>query len=226
MSRPKLLVVEDKESMLRVLERILSPTYTVATASDGASALALLRREAFDLVLSDVRMPGADGFEVLRAVRQLAPGTTQVVLMTAFAEVPRAVQAIKEGAYDYLAKPFEPDDLLLIVSRALAAGRAAQAPGDAATGASCAPPTEAPATEATGSPHAGGAAAPEALLSRPFRQVVDQARDAASREYLSALLHQFGGNVTRAAEHAGMERESLHRLLKRYELKSDDFKRS
>jgi transcriptional regulator of acetoin/glycerol metabolism len=62
------------------------------------------------------------------------------------------------------------------------------------------------------------------LVKMPFREAVDIARDRASRDYLIALLREFGGNVTRAAERAGMERESLHRLLKRYGLKSDDFK--
>jgi DNA-binding NtrC family response regulator len=58
----------------------------------------------------------------------------------------------------------------------------------------------------------------------PYREAVDLARDRVSREYLAALLLEFEGNVTRAAERAGMERESLHRLLKRYGVRSDDFK--
>ncbi len=62
------------------------------------------------------------------------------------------------------------------------------------------------------------------MVKMPFREAVDLARDRASRDYLVALLREFAGNVTRAAERAGMERESLHRLLKRYGLQSDDFK--
>jgi transcriptional regulator of acetoin/glycerol metabolism len=58
----------------------------------------------------------------------------------------------------------------------------------------------------------------------PYRDALDLARDRFSREYLTALLRDFEGNVTRAAEHAGIERESLHRLLKRYSIRSDDFK--
>ncbi len=65
----------------------------------------------------------------------------------------------------------------------------------------------------------------EALAKLPYREAVDGARDAVSREYLSALMQEFGGNVTHAAERAGMERESLHRLLKRYGVRSEDFKR-
>ena len=76
--------------------------------------------------------------------------------------------------------------------------------------------------EVTGGP--GGALPPELLAKMQYRDAVDQARDRVSREYLSALLQEFEGNVTRAAERAGMERESLHRLLKRYGVRSDDFK--
>jgi two-component system response regulator AtoC len=73
---------------------------------------------------------------------------------------------------------------------------------------------------------AAPAAAPEpaALARLPYKDAVAGARDRVSREYLVALLAEFGGNVTRAAERAGMERESLHRLLKKYGLRSDDFK--
>jgi DNA-binding NtrC family response regulator len=72
----------------------------------------------------------------------------------------------------------------------------------------------------------GGTLPPESLAKMPYREAVDSARDAVSREYLVALMQEFGGNVTHAAERAGMERESLHRLLKRYGVRSDDFKRS
>ena len=62
------------------------------------------------------------------------------------------------------------------------------------------------------------------LVKMPYREAVDLSRERVSRAYLAALLSEFGGNVTRAAERAGMERESLHRLLKRYGVRSDDFK--
>jgi DNA-binding NtrC family response regulator len=71
----------------------------------------------------------------------------------------------------------------------------------------------------------GGALPTESLAAMPYREAVDSARDAVSRDYLTALMQEFGGNVTHAAERAGMERESLHRLLKRYGVRSDDFKR-
>jgi DNA-binding NtrC family response regulator len=118
MEKPRVLVADDKENMLTLLERILGDAYEVITAADGGRALSLVAAEEFDVVLTDIRMPGADGFEVLQAVKSRRPDT-EVVLMTAFASVPRAVEAMRQGAYDYLQKPFDPDDVALVISRAL-----------------------------------------------------------------------------------------------------------
>ncbi|MCY1044421.1 sigma-54 dependent transcriptional regulator [Corallococcus sp. bb12-1] len=117
-ARPAVLVVDDKENMLKLFARILGDAYAVTTAPDGARALALLSTRAFDVVVTDIQMPGADGFTVLREVKRSAPDT-EVVLVTAYASVPKAVEAIKEGAYDYLSKPFDPDEVALVVARAL-----------------------------------------------------------------------------------------------------------
>lgn len=117
-SSARVLVVDDKENMLKLLTKILGEAYALKTASDGARALVQLQSESFDLVLSDIRMPGADGFEVLRAVKRQSPDT-EVVLMTAHGSIPKAVEAMREGAYDYLQKPFDPDEVSLVVARAL-----------------------------------------------------------------------------------------------------------
>jgi len=118
MPRPRVLVVDDKENILTLFERILGEGYQVTTAADGARAIALLGGDPFDVVITDLRMPGADGFEVLRAVKASAP-ETEVVMMTAYATVQDAVEAMRQGAYDYLQKPFDPDDASLVVARAL-----------------------------------------------------------------------------------------------------------
>ncbi|MFP2903361.1 sigma-54-dependent transcriptional regulator, partial [Corallococcus sp. 4LFB] len=117
-AKPSVLVVDDKENMLKLFARILGDAYAVTTAPDGVQALALLSARAFDVVVTDIQMPGADGFTVLREVKRRAPDT-EVLLVTAYASVPKAVEAIKEGAYDYLSKPFDPDDVALVVARAL-----------------------------------------------------------------------------------------------------------
>jgi two-component system response regulator AtoC len=113
----RVLVVDDKENMLKLFAKILADGYRVATASDGSLALSLVATEEFDVVVTDIRMPGADGFEVLKAVKARSP-STEVVMMTGYATVGDAVQAMKLGAYDYLEKPFDPDAAGLVVARA------------------------------------------------------------------------------------------------------------
>jgi DNA-binding NtrC family response regulator len=118
MERARVLVVDDKENILKLFARILGDAYEVTSAADGARAISLIGAQDFDVIVTDLRMPGADGFEVLRAAKARAP-ETEVVMMTAYATVQDAVTAMKEGAYDYLQKPFDPDDAVLVVARAL-----------------------------------------------------------------------------------------------------------
>ncbi len=118
MERARVLVVDDKENILKLFARILGDGYELTTAADGGRAIALVASQPFDVVVTDLRMPGADGFEVLRAVKARAP-ETEVVMMTAYATVADAVEAMRQGAYDYLQKPFDPDDASLVVARAL-----------------------------------------------------------------------------------------------------------
>ncbi|AKI99940.1 two component Fis family sigma54 specific transcriptional regulator [Archangium gephyra] len=116
--RGRVLVVDDKENILKLFARLLGDTYEVTCAEDGARALALVAAQEFDVVVSDVRMPGADGFEVLRAVKSRHPDT-EVVMMTGYATVPDAVEAMRAGAFDYLQKPFLPDAPVELVARAM-----------------------------------------------------------------------------------------------------------
>ncbi len=115
--RSRVLVVDDKENMLKLFAKILGEGVELSTASDGARALALLAAEPFDVVVTDLRMPGADGFEVLRAARARVP-PPEVIMMTGYATVADAVQAMRDGAYDYLEKPFDPDEAGRVVARA------------------------------------------------------------------------------------------------------------
>jgi len=101
MTRPRVLVVDDKDTMVKLLVRVLSPEFDVTTAGDGTRALALIAAQPFDVVLSDIRMPGADGMAVLQETRRVSPDS-EVILMTAFATVQTAVDAMKQGVYDYL----------------------------------------------------------------------------------------------------------------------------
>jgi two-component system, NtrC family, response regulator PilR len=115
----KILVVDDEKSMCDFLSIVLKKEgYSVTTAEDGESAIRLIRKEPFDLVLSDVKMPKVSGIQVLKAVKKVSPDTI-VVMITAFASTETAIEAIKEGAYDYLTKPFQVEEVELIIRNAL-----------------------------------------------------------------------------------------------------------
>jgi DNA-binding NtrC family response regulator len=114
----KILIAEDDEIVRDVMVRFLQDEgYTIVTANDGVSAIKLLRVEDIRLVLTDLRMPGADGMEVLRTAIQINPKAA-VVILTAYGTLDTALEAMKEGAYDYVVKPFVMQQLLLVVRNA------------------------------------------------------------------------------------------------------------
>lgn len=115
----KILVVDDEQSLREVLSIMLKRAgYAVTSVSDGEEAVEQLQKEIFDLVITDLRMPKVDGMEVLRAVKSASPETV-VLIITAFATADSAVEAMKQGAYDYLTKPFQVDEVQLIIRNAL-----------------------------------------------------------------------------------------------------------
>ncbi len=114
-----LLVVDDDPRMVKMLQRHLEQAgYRVTTAEDGREALEALSTSQIDLVLSDVRMPGLGGVELVEEVEALRPGTP-VVLMTAFGTIESAVEAMQRGAVDYVSKPFKLNEILLVAQRVL-----------------------------------------------------------------------------------------------------------
>jgi DNA-binding NtrC family response regulator len=123
---PRVLVVEDRDSLRRLLERALRQEgYEVVVAGDGREGIRLLRQGGCDLVLTDLKLPGADGLEVLRAARDASP-PPPVVVMTAHGSVAAAVEAMKLGAVDFLEKPVEIEDLFRLLRR-VAGGAPAEA---------------------------------------------------------------------------------------------------
>ncbi len=120
---PDILLVEDKESLRRVLRLTLeSAGYTVGEAEDARAAAQEIARQPFRLVLTDLRMPHGSGLDVLRASKTADP-EVPVVLMTGYGSVDEAVQAMKDGAHDFLQKPVDSNHLLLLVERALEQAR-------------------------------------------------------------------------------------------------------
>jgi two-component system response regulator PilR (NtrC family) len=117
----KILVVDDDQGMREFLEiMLIREGYLVSTAGDAGKALGRCRKEKFDLIITDLKMPKMDGIGFLKEVKELAP-ETMVILITAYASGETAVTAMKEGAYDYIEKDFAIDDLKRIVRNALAA---------------------------------------------------------------------------------------------------------
>ena len=118
-SQANILVVDDEESMRDSCQQALSQDGTrVEAAEDGLTGLAMLEKDSFDLVILDLKMPGMSGMEVLKKIKEEDPEVV-VVVITGYATVESAVEAMKEGAYDYIPKPFTPDSLRMIVERAL-----------------------------------------------------------------------------------------------------------
>ena len=117
----RILLIDDEPDILSTLEMTLTQeAYPVATATGGEAALALFRKQPFDLVITDMRMPGMDGVEVIRRVKALDPDVA-VIMLTGYATLENAVTVLRNaGAFDYLAKPLEDiDELLMVVEKAL-----------------------------------------------------------------------------------------------------------
>ena len=118
--RTRILVVDDEEIVRESLAGWLEKDgHAVTTAADGPSALAHLKAEPFTILLVDMKMPGMDGLQVLEAAHEIQPGLTSVI-MTAYATVETAVHAMKLGAFDYLVKPFDPDELSMMIEKIVA----------------------------------------------------------------------------------------------------------
>src|SRR5262245_48149887 len=111
-----LLVDDEPDIELLAGEALRDAGHHVTAVKDGAEALELVKARAFDLMICDIRLPKLDGLTLFRRTRQQSPDTT-VILMTAFAAVQDAVAAVKEGAHDYLTKPFEIDEITLRIQR-------------------------------------------------------------------------------------------------------------
>ncbi|MBT3257899.1 MAG: response regulator [Deltaproteobacteria bacterium] len=120
-NNPKILIVDDEPDILELLSKLLTlEEYRVKTASRGREAIDLFRSEPFDLVITDIRMPGMDGVEVLKEIKQLDEDV-EVIILTGFASVDSAVRTLRQdGAFDYLTKPLEDiDALIYTIDRAL-----------------------------------------------------------------------------------------------------------
>jgi two-component system response regulator PilR (NtrC family) len=118
-SRARVLVVDDERSMQEFLEIFLrSEGYEAVTAANVRSALVHIESDEFDVIVTDIQMPDGTGLDLLRSVQKIAPEPL-VVMMTAYASTETAIAAMKEGAYDYITKPFKVDEIRVVVEKAI-----------------------------------------------------------------------------------------------------------
>ena len=113
-----ILIVDDDKKLLSVMKNIFTEEgHDVSACSDGLEAIEMCREHKFDLIITDLMMPGANGLEVLKATRKIDPNTI-VILVTGFASLETAIEAIREGAYDYITKPFKLEEIKILVNNA------------------------------------------------------------------------------------------------------------
>jgi DNA-binding NtrC family response regulator len=114
----KILIIDDDPRLLSALKSVLAEDqHRVTTCEDGLSGIRICREEKFDLVITDLMLPGANGLEVLKETRKINPETL-VVLITGYASLESAIEAIREGAYDYIAKPFKLEEVRILIHNA------------------------------------------------------------------------------------------------------------
>jgi two-component system response regulator AtoC len=123
MTLGNILIVDDEEHIRKIMAIMLGKRgYSCKTAASAADALTLVASESFDVVFTDLNMPGMDGLGLLARLKQEVPDTL-VIMVTAFAAVDTAISAMKQGAYDYIAKPFNEEEIVLVLEKALERGR-------------------------------------------------------------------------------------------------------
>ena len=184
--RKKILIADDEYNTRMALERYFRRRYEIVTAADGGEALRLLADGNFDLVLTDLRMPGADGMAVLKAASEKG---ISCVLLTAYGSITDAVQAVKLGAYDFVSKPVKLDQLETVVDAALKTSG-----------------TKVPAAEPQPPPVTTGVVTPEGI-DTPMKAVYETARTVApsrasvllrgesgtGKEVIARLIHDTSG---------------------------------
>jgi two-component system response regulator RegA len=181
-----LLLVDDDEVFRERLGRALRARgYEVATAGDHEAALALGRKQRFDFAVVDLRMPSGSGLALIEPLRALAPGA-RIVVLTGYGSIASAVEALRLGAHDYLAKPVDADDIIGALGGEGARPRTA-------TGTATGTATDTP-----------GAPAPTPTLAR------------AEWEHIQRVLADCGNNISEAARRLGITRRTLQLKLKKY----------
>ncbi|MBI5182136.1 MAG: sigma-54-dependent Fis family transcriptional regulator, partial [Nitrospirae bacterium] len=119
MERPKILLVDDDKNILEVLKmRLESKGYSITTAENGSEAVEKIMKERFNLIISDLRMSVMNGMELMQEIMNIDPDLP-IIILTAHGTIENAVEAMQKGAYSYITKPFDDENLLLHIKNAL-----------------------------------------------------------------------------------------------------------
>jgi DNA-binding NtrC family response regulator len=202
--KPRILVVDDEPVVRESIRDWFSmDEYPIEMAASGPEAIERLNETRWDILLTDVKMPGMDGLELQQRARKIDPELT-VIIMTAYASVDSAMQAIKEGAYDYVTKPLDPEDLEQIINRACEHRKLVQENeelkrrvGSASGGADGA--AEGPSE----SPQTGGLSLAEV-----------------EKQYIRNVLREVSGDVSRAAKALEVDEATLGEMLRKHGLEA------
>ena len=212
--KPRILVVDDEPVVRESLrDWFTEDDYPVAMAADAREALQMFQDSSWDILLTDVKMPGMDGLELQKKAKEIDPDVT-VIIMTAYASVDSALQAIKEGAYDYVTKPLDPDDLEQIIDRAtqhrmlvrenLQLKRSIEAVGGRAD-----------------------AREPEGVSEQPAVGAAEQVRPLGGlsladveKQHIQNVLAQTSGNASEAAQALGVDETTLDEKVRLYGLEA------
>ncbi|MBI4650400.1 response regulator [Candidatus Desantisbacteria bacterium] len=117
MTEINIMIIDDEEKMVKILSMILQEEgFKITGYIDPKAALAVLKDKFYPIIITDLKMPGIDGIQVLDFVKKVSP-KSEVIIMTAHADTMAAVSAMKKGAYDYIIKPFEMDELKIMIGR-------------------------------------------------------------------------------------------------------------
>lgn len=193
--RPEILIVDDEHNTREALARYLRGRFSVTTAADGEVAIELLKERNFDLVLTDLRMPNADGMSVLEATRSKADRPL-CILLTAYGSIGDAVAAVKQGAFDFVPKPVKLDKLEEVIDAALASRQSTAAPVTAEPAAEAAGEESGLVFPAPGSDDPMGRIMEMVATVAPTRSTVLLTGESGTgKEVIARLIHDRSGRT-------------------------------
>jgi DNA-binding NtrC family response regulator len=216
MKKKNILIVDDEADIRRLIRGILEDEgYEVIEAENSKESLSLFESKKPDLAILDIWLQGSekDGLEILKSFKETAPHFP-VLMISGHGNIETAVHAIKNGAYDFIEKPFKSDRLLLMIARAIEKSILQK---------------ENDELKNQGNLIERFLTTIMPVLSMPQNQNTDmydlslrEAREMFEREYLMTQIKKFDGNISKTAEFIGMERSALHRKLKSLDISPDD----